>query len=81
MARSTGEVQADIAVMRRVIERKLDTLHDRLHARWWLSYAWVAGDRCCSRWHRLCRHTRRCTNPALATTSGRSKHEYGGHDA
>jgi hypothetical protein len=29
--------------MRRVIERKLDTLHDRLPARWWLSYAWVAG--------------------------------------
>ena len=43
MARSTGEVQADIALMRRAIERKLDALHDRLPARWWLSYAWLAG--------------------------------------
>jgi hypothetical protein len=43
MARSTGEVQADIMVMRRVFERKLDTLHDRLPARWWLFYAWLAG--------------------------------------
>lgn len=43
MARSTGEVQADIALMRRVIERKLDALHSHLPKRWWLSYAWLAG--------------------------------------
>jgi hypothetical protein len=43
MVRSTGEVQADIALMRRVIERKLDALHDRLPVRWWLSYAWLGG--------------------------------------
>ena len=43
MARSTGEVQADIALIRRVIEQKLDALHDGFPARWWLSYAWLAG--------------------------------------
>ena len=43
MARSSGEVQADIALTRRVIEHELDALHRRVPARWWLSYAWLAG--------------------------------------
>ncbi len=43
MARSTGEVQADIALTRRAIEHELDVLHRRLPKRWWLSYAWLAG--------------------------------------
>jgi hypothetical protein len=43
MARSSGEVQADIALTREVIERELDALHRRVPKRWWLSYAWLAG--------------------------------------
>jgi hypothetical protein len=43
MARSSGEVQADIALTRQVIERELDALHRRVPKRWWLAYAWLAG--------------------------------------
>ena len=40
MARSPAEIQADIAVTRRVIERQLDALVER---RWWAPYATVVG--------------------------------------
>jgi hypothetical protein len=48
MARSPVEIQADIAVTRRVIERQLDTLEGRLTRRGWtlplvLSGAFLAG--------------------------------------
>jgi hypothetical protein len=43
MARRPGEVQADIALTRQVIERELDALHRRVPKRWWLSYAWMGG--------------------------------------
>jgi hypothetical protein len=42
MVRSTGEVQADIALTRRAIEHELDVLHRRLPKRRWLSYVWLA---------------------------------------
>lgn len=41
MARSAGEVQAEIALTRRGIERELDAPHRRVPQRWWVSYAWM----------------------------------------
>ena len=43
MARSTAEIQADIAVTRRLIERQLETLERRLPHRRWTRYALFAG--------------------------------------
>ena len=43
MARSTAEIQADIAVTRRQIEGQLDGLRRRLPDRWWVPYAVLAG--------------------------------------
>jgi hypothetical protein len=43
MARSAGEVKADIALTRQVIERDLDALHLRVPKRSWVSYSWLAG--------------------------------------
>jgi hypothetical protein len=43
MARSTAEIQADIAVTRRLIERQLDSLQRRVPRAWWTPYAAVAG--------------------------------------
>jgi hypothetical protein len=43
MARSTGEIQADIALTRRLIERQLDSLESKIPRRWWTPYALVAG--------------------------------------
>ena len=43
MARSTAEIQADIAVTRRLIETQLDGLRRRLPHRWWTPYAVLAG--------------------------------------
>ena len=43
MARSTTEIQADIAVTRRLIEGQLDGLRRRLPDRWWVPYAMLAG--------------------------------------
>jgi hypothetical protein len=43
MARSTAEIQADIAVTRRLIETQLDAVRRRLPDRWWTPYAVLAG--------------------------------------
>lgn len=43
MARSTAEIQADIAVTRRLIEGQLESLRRRLPHRWWMPYAVLAG--------------------------------------
>jgi hypothetical protein len=43
MARSTAEIQADIAVTRRLIERQLETLQRRLPHHAWTRYAIFAG--------------------------------------
>ena len=43
MARSTAEIQADIAVTRRLIERQLDSLQRRVPRAWWTPYAAVVG--------------------------------------
>jgi len=43
MARSPAEIQADIAVTRRVIERQLDALGHAAERRWWAPYAIVGG--------------------------------------
>ena len=43
MARSTAEIQADIAVTRRQIESQLDGLRRRLPDRWWVPYAVLGG--------------------------------------
>ena len=43
MARSTAEIQAEIAVTRRRIERQLETLRRRVPDRWWVPYAVLAG--------------------------------------
>lgn len=43
MARSTDEIQADIALTRQLIERQLDTLTRRLPKRWWIPYVAFAG--------------------------------------
>jgi hypothetical protein len=39
MARSTAEIQADIAVTRRLIEHRLDDLRTAVPDRWWTPYA------------------------------------------
>ena len=43
MARSTDQIQADIAVTRRLIETQLDGLRRRLPDRWWTPYAVLGG--------------------------------------
>ncbi len=43
MARSTAQIQADIAVTRRQIEGQLDGLRRRVPDRWWTPYAMLAG--------------------------------------
>ena len=43
MARSAGEVKADIAVTRQIIERDLDALHRHMPKRSSLSYSCLAG--------------------------------------
>ena len=42
MARSTAEIQADIAVTRRLIEHRLDGLRTAVPDRWWTPYALLA---------------------------------------
>ena len=43
MARSPAQIQADIAVTRRVVEQRLDGLRRRVPDRWWMPYAVLAG--------------------------------------
>lgn len=43
MARSTAEIQADIALTRRVIERQLDDIERKVPRQWWAPYAVFAG--------------------------------------
>jgi hypothetical protein len=43
MARSPAEIQADIAVTRRLIEHRLDTLRESVPNRWWTPYALLVG--------------------------------------
>ena len=43
MARSTTEIQADIALTRRLIEQQLDALERRIPRTWWMPYALFAG--------------------------------------
>jgi hypothetical protein len=43
MARSTDEIQADIALTRQLIERQFDALARHLPRRWWMPYVAVAG--------------------------------------
>lgn len=43
MARSPAEIQADIALTRRVIETQLDALTHRLPRAWWTPWAVGAG--------------------------------------
>jgi len=43
MARSTAEIQADIALTRRHIEARLDALQRRVPRDWWVPYAALAG--------------------------------------
>jgi hypothetical protein len=43
MARSTGEIQADIALTRRLIETQLDAFESKVKHRWWMPYALLAG--------------------------------------
>lgn len=43
MARSTDEIQADIAVTRQLIERQLEALSRRFLRRWWVPYAAFVG--------------------------------------
>jgi hypothetical protein len=43
MARDPAEIQADIAVTRRVIEHQIDALGHAVEGRWWAPYAVVAG--------------------------------------
>ena len=43
MARSPAEIQADIAVTRRVIEHQLDSIQRKVPNRWWTRYAVLAG--------------------------------------
>lgn len=43
MARSTAEIQADIAVTRRLVERQLDSLQRHVPRAWWTPYAAVVG--------------------------------------
>jgi len=43
MARSTTEIQTEIAVTRRRLEQQLDALRRRLPDRWWVPYAILGG--------------------------------------
>jgi hypothetical protein len=43
MARSPAEIQADIALTRRVIERQLDGIARRVPRAWWTPWAMGAG--------------------------------------
>jgi hypothetical protein len=43
MARSPAEIQADIALTRRVIERQLDALTPRVPRTWWAPWLIAAG--------------------------------------
>jgi len=43
MARNPAEIQADIAITRRVIERQLDALSRRMLRRWWTPWLTGAG--------------------------------------
>ena len=43
MARSTTEIQADIAVTRRLIEHQLDAIERKLPHTWWMPYALLGG--------------------------------------
>lgn len=43
MARSPAEIQADIAVTRRLVERQLDAIERRVPRGWWVPYVSVAG--------------------------------------
>ena len=43
MARSPAEIQAEIAVTRRHVERQLDAVERRLPRGWWVPYASIAG--------------------------------------
>jgi hypothetical protein len=43
MARSTAEIQADIAVTRRMVEHQLEGLSRRVPNRWWMPYAILGG--------------------------------------
>jgi hypothetical protein len=43
MARSPDQIQADIALTRRLIEQNFDAVARRLPRRWWTPYALVAG--------------------------------------
>ena len=43
MARSPAEIQADIAVTRRLVERQLDAIERRVPRGWWVPYVTVAG--------------------------------------
>ena len=43
MARSAAEIQAEIAVTRRHVERQLDAVERRLPSGWWVPYASAAG--------------------------------------
>ena len=43
MARSTTEIQADIAITRRLIEGQLDSLQHHVPRAWWAPYAAVVG--------------------------------------
>jgi len=43
MARSPAEIQAEIAVTRRHVERQLDAVERRLPRGWWVPYASAAG--------------------------------------
>ncbi len=43
MARSTAEIQADIAVTRQSIERQLESMQRKVPDRWWTPYALLGG--------------------------------------
>jgi hypothetical protein len=42
MARSPAEIQADIALTRRLVERQLDAIERRVPRGWWVPYVSVA---------------------------------------
>lgn len=43
MARSPAEIQADIALTRRRLERRLEAIHRRLPHAWWTPWAMLGG--------------------------------------
>lgn len=43
MARSTAEIQADIALTRRQIERRLDAIRQKVPHAWWTPWALFGG--------------------------------------